>query len=75
GGLTNFWYLFSPRDMAYDLLSKITGARLTNTYTRIGGLEIDLYDGFDKDLEEVIKAVEKGVEDALSLIAHNRIYH
>ncbi|WP_323595247.1 NADH-quinone oxidoreductase subunit D [Aliarcobacter butzleri] len=75
GGLTNFWYLFSPRDMAYDLLSKLTGARLTNTYTRIGGLEFDLYDGFDKDLEEVLKAVEKGVEDALSLIAHNRIYH
>ncbi|MCT7549380.1 NADH-quinone oxidoreductase subunit D [Aliarcobacter butzleri] len=75
GGLTNFWYLFSPRDMAYDLLSKLTGARLTNTYTRIGGLEFDLYHGFDKDLEEVLKAVEKGVEDALSLIAHNRIYH
>ncbi|MFY9069707.1 NADH-quinone oxidoreductase subunit D [Aliarcobacter butzleri] len=75
GGLTNFWYLFSPRDMAYDLLSKLTGARLTNTYTRIGGLEFDLYNGFDKDLEEVLKAVEKGVEDALSLIAHNRIYH
>ncbi|MCG3702904.1 NADH-quinone oxidoreductase subunit D [Aliarcobacter butzleri] len=75
GGLTNFWYLFSPRDMAYDLLSKLTGARLTNTYTRIGGLEFDLYGGFDKDLEEVLKAVEKGVEDALSLIAHNRIYH
>lgn len=75
GGLTNFWYLFSPRDMAYDLLSKLTGARLTNTYTRIGGLEFDLYDGFDKDLEEVLKAVEKGVDDALSLIAHNRIYH
>ncbi|MFY4821399.1 NADH-quinone oxidoreductase subunit D [Aliarcobacter butzleri] len=75
GGLTNFWYLFSPRDMAYDLLSKLTGARLTNTYTRIGGLEFDLYDGFDKDLEEVLKAVEKGVEDALSLIGHNRIYH
>ncbi|MFW2567354.1 NADH-quinone oxidoreductase subunit D [Aliarcobacter butzleri] len=75
GGLTNFWYLFSPRDMAYDLLSKLTGARLTNTYTRIGGLEFDLYDGFDKDLEEVLKAVEKGVEDALSLIAHNKIYH
>ena len=45
GGLTNFWYLFAPRDSAYDLLSKLTGARLTNTYTRIGGLEFDLYDG------------------------------
>lgn len=75
GGLTNFWYLFSPRDKAYELLSKLTGARLTNTYTRIGGLEFDLYDGFEQDLEDVLKDTQKGVEDALSLIAHNRIYH
>lgn len=75
GGLTNFWYLFSPRDKAYELLSKLTGARLTNTYTRIGGLEFDLYDGFEQDLEDVLKDVQKGVDDALSLIAHNRIYH
>ena len=74
GGLTNFWYLFAPRDTAYDLLSKLTGARLTNTYTRIGGLEFDLYDGFAQDLENVLKEVETACSDALSLIAHNRIF-
>ena len=75
GGLTNFWYLFAPRDTAYDLLSKLTGARLTNTYTRIGGLEFDLYDGFAQDLENVLKEVEKACSDTLSLIAHNKIFH
>ena len=75
GGLTNFWYLFAPRDNAYDLLSKLTGARLTNTYTRIGGLEFDLYDGFHKDLEAVLKDVETAIDDSLSLIAHNKIFH
>jgi len=74
GGLTSYWYLFSARDEAYDLLSKLTGARLTNTYTRIGGLEFDLYDGFEKDLEAVLKTTEKSIDDVLSLIAHNRIY-
>jgi len=74
GGLTNFWYLFAPRDKAYDLFSKLTGARLTNSYTRIGGLQYDLYDGFDHDLEDVLKDVEKAMEDALSLIAHNKIF-
>jgi NADH-quinone oxidoreductase subunit C/D len=75
GGLTNFWYLFAPRDKAYDLLSKLTGARLTNTYTRIGGLEFDLYDGFAEDLAVVLKETETAIEDALSLIAHNKIFH
>lgn len=75
GGLTSLWYLFGARDQAYDLLSKLTGARLTNTYTRIGGLEFDLYDGFDKDLEEVLKTSEKAISDVLSLIAHNKLFH
>lgn len=75
GGLTNFWFIFSARDKAYDLLSKLTGARLTNSYTRIGGLEYDLYDGFAGDLEDVLKAVERGIDDALSLVEHNRIFH
>ena len=74
GGLTNFWYIFAPRDKAYDLLSKLTGARLTNSYTRIGGLEFDLYDGFAEDLEEVLKDVEKAIEDSLSLVEHNKIF-
>jgi len=75
GGLTNFWFIFSARDKAYDLLSKLTGARLTNSYTRIGGLAHDLYEGFAQDLEEVLKAVERGINDALSLVEHNRIFH
>ncbi len=74
GGLTNFWYLFAPRDKAYDLLSKLTGARLTNTYTKIGGLEFDLYDGFAHDLSEVLKEVETAIHDSLSLIEHNKIF-
>ena len=32
GGQTNYWYLYNPRDNAYDFLSKLTGARLTNSY-------------------------------------------
>ncbi|QKF83019.1 NADH-quinone oxidoreductase subunit D [Halarcobacter ebronensis] len=75
GGLTNFWYIFAPRDKAYDLFSKLTGARLTNSYTRIGGLEFDLYDGFAQDLEDVLKDVEKALDDSLSLIEHNKIFH
>ena len=74
GGLTNFWYIFAPRDKAYDLLSKLTGARLTNSYTRIGGQTYDLYDGFAQDLDDVLRDVEKSIDDALSLIESNRIF-
>ena len=75
GGLTNYWYMYNPREDIYDLLSKLTGARLTNSYMRVGGMTNDLYEGFEADLKEVIKKVQYGVEQTLSLIKHNRIFH
>ena len=74
GGLTNFWYIFNPRDEAYEVLSKLTGARLTNSYTRIGGLSYDIYDGFEQEVESVLRSTEKSIDDALSLIARNKIF-
>ncbi|WP_024955269.1 NADH dehydrogenase (quinone) subunit D [Sulfurospirillum arcachonense] len=75
GALTNYWYLYNPREAVYDLLSKLTGARLTNSYMRIGGVAHDFYDGFENDLQDCIKSIEKGMGDALSLVEHNRIFH
>jgi len=75
GALTNYWYLYNPREAVYDLLSKLTGARLTNSYMRIGGVAHDFYDGFEEDLKGCIKEVEKGMGDTLGLIEHNRIFH
>jgi len=75
GGQTNYWYLYNPRDNAYDFLSKLTGARLTNSYMRIGGMTHDLYEGWEKDLTDVLAKVDSGITDSLKMIAHNRIYN
>lgn len=75
GALTNYWYLYNPRESVYDLLSKLTGARLTNSYMRIGGVAHDFYDGFEEDLAACIKEIEQGMNDTLSLVEHNRIFH
>lgn len=74
GALTNFWYLFNPREDAYTFLSKLTGARLTNSYMRVGGMTNDLYRGYESDLEFILRKIEKGVGDTLKLIEHNRIF-
>lgn len=75
GALTNYWYMYNPREDIYDMLSKLTGARLTNSYMRVGGMANDLYEGFEDDLQEVIKKVRYGVQQTLSLVKHNRIFH
>ncbi len=75
GGQTNYWYLFNPRNNAYDFLSKLTGARLTNSYMRIGGMSHDLYEGWETDLEDVLAKIDFGITESLKMIAHNRIYN
>jgi len=75
GGQTNYWYLYNPRDDAYDFLSKLTGARLTNSYMRIGGMTHDLYEGWEADLTDVLKKIDTGITDSLKMIAHNRIFN
>lgn len=74
GALTNFWYAFNVREKVYTLLEKITGARLTYSYTRVGGLIRDLYDGFDADLKVVMDDIRKNVKDITKLISNNRIF-
>ena len=75
GGQTNYWYLYNPRDNAYDFLSKLTGARLTNSYMRIGGMTHDLYDGWEADLRDVLTKIDFGITESLKMIAHNRIFN
>jgi NADH-quinone oxidoreductase subunit C/D len=74
GALTNYFYLFSAREEAYNFLSKLTGARLTNSFMRVGGMVADLYDGYEKDLAVVLAKVESATSDTLKLIEHNRIF-
>ena len=75
GALTNYWYLYNPRETAYDFFSKLTGARLTNSYMRIGGMSYDLYEGYEDDLKIIMKEIEEGVSISLGMIEHNRIFH
>jgi NADH-quinone oxidoreductase subunit C/D len=74
GALTNFWYLYNPREQVYVIWEKLCGARLTNTFTRIGGLYRDSYHGFEDDVRGVLPALRQGVDEVLRLIEHNRIF-
>lgn len=74
GALTNFWYFFNVREMMYVWVEALTGARLTNTYTRIGGVARDLPEGFVEGVRGCLKDLHKAVKDVLGLLAKNRIF-
>ena len=75
GGLTNYWYLYNEKEASYDFISRLTGARLTSSFTRIGGMYRDFYEGWENDMEIQLRAIEKGVNDSLKLVLTNRIVH
>lgn len=74
GALTNFWYTFNVREKVYDILEKLCGARLTSSYTRLGGLSRDVYPAFGDEVRAVLREVKDSVEDVMKLIAKNRIF-
>ncbi|ADW18208.1 NADH dehydrogenase subunit D; NADH dehydrogenase subunit C [Desulfobulbus propionicus DSM 2032] len=75
GGLTNYWYLYNEKEASYDFISRLTGARLTSSFTRIGGMYRDFYEGWEADMEKQLCDIEKGVNDSLKLVLKNRIVH
>jgi NADH dehydrogenase I D subunit len=74
GALTNFWYSFNKREQVYNILEKLCGARLTSSYTRIGGLTRDVYPEFADEVKAVLKEIRAGVKDVKKLVATNRIF-
>jgi NADH:ubiquinone oxidoreductase subunit D len=74
GALTNFWYFFNCREKLNDVLEALTGARLTYSYTRVGGLAWDLPDGWEDDVKEALKEVPPAIKDVAGLVQKNRIF-
>lgn len=74
GALTNFWYLFQPREEIYGLLESCCGARLTVSYCRIGGLSQDLPPGFEARCRALLEMIPKNLADVETLIDKNRIW-
>jgi NADH-quinone oxidoreductase subunit D len=74
GAMTAFLYLVMIRDYIYEHLAALTGARVTYTYGRIGGLARDLPDGWLKRLDEILEQYEVFVGRIHGLMDRNRIF-
>jgi NADH-quinone oxidoreductase subunit C/D len=75
GALTNFWYLFQPREEIYGLLESVCGARLTVSACRIGGLIQDLPPDFEAHCRRLLEIIPPFVADTQKLVDKNRIWH
>jgi len=74
GTQTFFTICFREREYVLDLFEMLTGARMTHSFARIGGVAKDLPDGFDQRCRKVIDFLPKRVAEYERIIKHNRIY-
>ena len=74
GAMTAFLYLVMIRDYIYEHLADLTGARVTYTYGRIGGLARDLPDGWLARLAEILDQYETFIARIHGLMDRNRIF-
>ena len=74
GALTNFWYMFQPREEIYGLLESLCGARLTVSACRIGGLIHDLPPDFMERSRRLLEIIPPFIEDTEKLVDRNRIW-
>ncbi|NDY41474.1 NADH-quinone oxidoreductase subunit D [Dissulfurirhabdus thermomarina] len=74
GAFTPFFYLFIQREEIYEIFEWYNGARLTNTFGRIGGVEADLPPDFDARWRELVPNLRKAIDETDRLLTHNRIW-
>ncbi|MCG3155585.1 MAG: NADH-quinone oxidoreductase subunit C/D [bacterium] len=74
GAMTGFLYFIKVRDMLYELVEEITGARLTVSYVRIGGVKADLTPTFADNLRKILKELRIALDELHKLLTRNRIF-
>ncbi|MBI4597051.1 MAG: NADH-quinone oxidoreductase subunit D [Candidatus Omnitrophica bacterium] len=74
GAFTVFLYMIKAREWLWELVEAVTGARLTISYGRIGGVKADLPEGFAEWTRRVLEEVRKVVLECDTLLTRNRIF-
>jgi len=74
GAMTVFLLTFTEREKVYNLQESLTGARLTTSYTRIGGLARDLPPGWVEQCRQFLREVVVNINEVSTLLDRNRIW-
>ncbi len=74
GAFTVFLYTFQERERIYDLHEDYTGARITTSSTRIGGMMADLPVGWIAKLQEFMRTFPRTLDEVDTLLTNNAIW-
>lgn len=74
GAITPLFYTFREREYVLDIFEKYCGARLTTHAFRIGGLQYETYEGFEKDCLDFCDLFLPKADEYEELLTGNRIW-
>jgi NADH-quinone oxidoreductase subunit D len=74
GAFTVFLYMIKAREFLWELVEEVTGARLTISYGRVGGVKADLPADFGQRLRPAFKQVREVLDEVHRLLTGNRIF-
>src|SRR5258706_3983846 len=74
GAFTVFLYMIKAREYLWELVEAVTGARLTISYGRVGGVKADLPPGFDAKVRRAFVETRDVLKEVHALLTGNRIF-
>src|ERR1035441_4357014 len=74
GAITPLFYCMRERELALNIFEKYCGARLTTHAFRIGGLQYETYDGFEKEVLDFCDVFLPKADEYEELLTGNRIW-
>ena len=74
GAFTVFLYMIKAREYLWELVEDVTGARLTISYGRVGGVKADLPEGFAPKMTAAFKETREVLDEVHRLLTGNRIF-
>jgi NADH-quinone oxidoreductase subunit D len=74
GAFTPFLWSFQERERIYNLQEMWTGARLTTSLTRVGGLMADIPQGFEAGLREFTRTFPGTLREVDTMFTRNAIW-
>jgi NADH-quinone oxidoreductase subunit D len=75
GAFTVFLYMIKAREWLWELVESVTGARLTISYARVGGVKADLPDDFVDRCREALRKTSDVLDEIDTLLRRNRIFY
>jgi len=74
GAYTPFLWSFQERERIYNLQESWTGARLTTSLTRVGGMMADIPEGWEAGLREFCRTFPSTLKEVDTMFSRNAIW-